>query len=1092
MSGNTYTKTTLLECPRSQSDEGIANNNTDPSKWTNKCGDGLVLKAGDQISVHSSYVSEIGAESGQIQIKGQELNASVNVEITEFENLWRNEELPHKYALQNASNKTVNIKIRDDTVNLVVSPYKCANIDNYVFLPRRWTASGTTVFWDQNEKRDGGSLAGGNRDMGQTQRPPNPLNRCSDDLSTKYWGGNNSKKAQPNYKVSGKNDGSRFTLFTRKQTFFDVPSETRITVSGISTLGSPILQVTHSSSTRDLIPAMPILNALPLLGFNVGASVVSVNGSFVTMSENAIATTTSQNRFTFKFGGPDAIRRFLPPDITSGLSTAQAQAQRDPAAFGDYIQIKNLITLKANPGYNSPTDLAVQLTEELIQRTDFEPFTYSTSNVSNTVHRKETFSFKSETQANKLYNVATANSYQRSYYDNWKRVDGAANYPETFSYLSQYQTIGIKRPELYTAGKKLNGIFADTGYLSSFLTPNASGDSVFVTNIKWTDANLLKFKEFFDSQTIYPELFQDYLQNGFKIRESNTRFFHMNLYDNSNFVDSGYGAANFSTNIRVDQVPAFGYDLYDGAVSASQTSFPLFVDYNPNTVDSLAKDVQETDYGSGIFSTTLTSDYAQLAYGFGRKVRTNLDGEGIAYKIGFQFSQTGDKIPNHFFHKNASAGVGRPLYQLGFGLGRYFGFDYHFTAYGTHVILPYNGNANTLGLGKLNEYSKIYRFGQAAYETMYLLDKYQFGMYIGADGPLINYDNTQQRFQIRDFHTSEVVGNLGYAGYNHTGTVLPTNPNAGDKCYKINKRPLYTNYSPEIAAYVEGFSGAVVGASINSYTSMNPNVEPWKIMDAMSGLFIEDWVVPEDSWDESLIGIMGYRYEQFHNPDTTSSRQVRLKASGANADLNNVNVITTNANVDEGDLIEYQMNSVAQSMYQPLNPVGVTPAFADRGARYVLPPITISPAESVNITAKRLPSKTLRPYYTIRSDIIGENQVLGGTTSGVTLPIVAITNKANPYGDFLNGFQGQITFTNTIDRVLTRIRCSIHEPDGTSARCDLNSAIIFRVDQQVQANMDVVGDLLASKKKSDQLIAQELEDPELEFSGVKYTKDLFQ
>jgi len=260
----------------------------------------------------------------------------------------------------------------------------------------------------------------------------------------------------------------------------------------------------------------------------------------------------------------------------------------------------------------------------------------------------------------------------------------------------------------------------------------------------------------------------------------------------------------------------------------------------------------------------------------------------------------------------------------------------------------------------------------------------------------------------------------------------------------------------------------------------------------MSGLFIEDWVVPEDSWDESLIGIMGYRYEQFHNPDTTSSRQVRLKASGANADLNNVNVITTNANVDEGDLIEYQMNSVAQSVYQPLNPVGVTPAFASRGARYILPPITISPAESVNITAKRLPSKTLRPYYTIRSDIIGENQVLGGTTSGVTLPIVAITNKANPYGDFLNGFQGQITFTNTIDRVLTRIRCSIHEPDGTSARCDLNSAIIFRVDQQVQANMDVVGDLLNSKKKSDQLIAQELEDPEFEFSRVKYTKDLFQ
>ena len=135
MNNNTFTKTTLIECPRSQSDEGIANNNIDPSKWTNKVGQGLVLKAGDQISVHSSYVSEIGAESGQIQIKGQELNASVNVEVTEFENLWRNEELPHKYALQNATNKTVNIKIRDDTVNLVVSPCVCVCVCVCVPLP---------------------------------------------------------------------------------------------------------------------------------------------------------------------------------------------------------------------------------------------------------------------------------------------------------------------------------------------------------------------------------------------------------------------------------------------------------------------------------------------------------------------------------------------------------------------------------------------------------------------------------------------------------------------------------------------------------------------------------------------------------------------------------------------------------------------------------------------------------------------------------------------------------------------------------------------------------------------------------------------
>jgi hypothetical protein len=369
-------------------------------------------------------------------------------------------------------------------------------------------------------------------------------------------------------------------------------------------------------------------------------------------------------------------------------------------------------------------------------------------------------------------------------------------------------------------------------------------------------------------------------------------------------------------------------------------------------------------------------------------------------------------------------------------------------------------------------------------------------MYLGADEPIINYDQEQQRFQLRNLHTAEVVGNLKNAGLIVSGQQVPTDANAGDPCYKINKRMLRWNYSPDMSPYIDNFSASFTGGSDNAYISHNVGIEPWSIMDAQSGLFIEDWVVPENLWDESLVGIMGYRYNQFHNPNSTSSRQVRLKAHGANADLNNVNIITTNANVGEADVKGYQQNTTAAPQYGPVLPVAMEPSgtsFSTPG-RYITPAITNSPVQSVNITAERLPTKTLRPYYTIRSDIIAEpNHVLGGLTSGVTMPIVAITNKANPYGDFLNGFQGQIEFTNTIDRVLTRIRCSIHEPNGEAARCDLDSAIIFRIDQQIPANLDVVGQLLQSKKKSDQLIAEEAEDPELEFQNVKYqSKDLFE
>ena len=149
-----FTKTTIIECPRSQSDEGIANNNQNPSQWTNRVGNGIHLKPGDKISVHSSYISEIGAEAGQIQIKGQDLNASVEVEITEFTNSLLQEDLPQKYTLQRAENVKKTVEIRDDTFNLVVSPYKCANGEYYAHLPRRYISKGTDNFWVTQHSRD--------------------------------------------------------------------------------------------------------------------------------------------------------------------------------------------------------------------------------------------------------------------------------------------------------------------------------------------------------------------------------------------------------------------------------------------------------------------------------------------------------------------------------------------------------------------------------------------------------------------------------------------------------------------------------------------------------------------------------------------------------------------------------------------------------------------------------------------------------------------------------------------------------------------------------------------------------------------------
>lgn len=368
MSG--LTRTTLIECPRSQSDEGITNNNQNPSQWTNRVGSGLHLKPGDKISVHSSYVSEIGAEAGQIQIKGKDLNASVEVEITEFTNTMESPEVPVKFIHQKAENVKKTINIRDDTLNLVVSPYKCTNGEFYCHLPRRFTSVGVDNHWNRLHSRDVNPVDG---DLGQTVLPPPELNRCKSDINIKYWA-YRSGIAHGRHRIDGINDGSRFTIFTRKETFYDSPYSVSITVTGQATDNSAEIKLFHGSTTKELFKGMELIAQSPDTIFGVGEVInadISSDDTIV-MSGNASATTNTFNKFTFRYPLADSDFKLPPTTANSSFPQQACESFRDPALWGDYIQVKNLISVKANPGYNSPTDLADQLTQELNNRTDIE------------------------------------------------------------------------------------------------------------------------------------------------------------------------------------------------------------------------------------------------------------------------------------------------------------------------------------------------------------------------------------------------------------------------------------------------------------------------------------------------------------------------------------------------------------------------------------------------------------------------------------------------------------------------------------------------------------------------------------------------
>ena len=120
------------------------------------------------------------------------------------------------------------------------------------------------------------------------------------------------------------------------------------------------------------------------------------------------------------------------------------------------------------------------------------------------------------------------------------------------------------------------------------------------------------------------------------------------------------------------------------------------------------------------------------------------------------------------------------------------------------------------------------------------------------------------------------------------------------------------------------------------------------------------------------------------------------------------------------------------------------------------------------MVATNLPRRMVRPYYCIRSDIISESHYLGGADSGQLLPVVAIVNKIDGYGDFYFGTQSPFVFTATKSRGITSIKTSIHYPDQTYANVNSDSGVIYSIRKTQPAVANVVEELLGEMNKKEQ------------------------
>ena len=1073
-------ETILVECSRQSSIEGTTQNFTTEAEWTCECGDGIVVDIGDKIQVHSGFVSEKGAQAGEIEIKERDRGESMLVEVSKdikysipFE--YHLPDTPsesvglkqrYDFQMEEGGNHTIPIEINDGETNVIYSPYKTANGEYYITLPRRhvgvaeFAKTHNLAPFNTLDANDGPFISGHNLGAGVMG---NIMYQLDGEAHTLAHSGNNFTEAwqfNPNdYKLmlpqgantySGslnrthrkgliKNDNSRYTIFRAKKIY-------RSKFAAFEDTGEYI---------GNLSP--------------------------------------------------------MTPDAVGSAGWFDAFDKRDPATLLEWEQVRELVKLSSKTGFNKPQDVSVELSQQLNLRSE-EKSRSLISRVDTHGMATQNVMYKYyESPCYKAYSCAGSH-FDKDAFEKFKRVDTTTGnvgdvLDTAHQYLSQYQHIGVKRPELFIQGRKTNG---SQGFLKT-----ATGDGrntptnaeCLNLGLEWTDANLNKLNDLFKVQGQYPELFSSFDERAPLSQQGphtppgryytidgvdKHRFLHFNKQDEQN--TAVHQAANI---YRHNPKNSLGYDLYghEGhnlpspnndrhTYDNTMASYPIFFDFNSDLVNNSPDDVGYCEDGGGG-----VSNINDLAYGWARKMRVDptlsVSGEEKFY-IGIQFTRTGNGVPEFLY--NGLSHIA--LSSIPGNTGRRFGWDYHFSAYGNPCMILYSGlvNANsfTTNIGQFcyDEFSRYRAAISVASHTGNIRDIAPMynQIFLGADEPVIGYDTTEERFFFSNLHMSERGGNPSNAGQVEHGSnpEVDTVPTADDRCYKINKRMLGNNYCPNVAPYTDASIRLAAESVYPEQLKMSENLEPFIPYDAMGGIFIEEIVVKEDIWDENLIGVLGFEYSQFNNDNV--NRQISITDR---LNSNNVSSLTTQAPIRVDDLVSWTKNGYGNNTYD----IGHGKVMARRigtthQGQSLYPPATIFLADgdnSTKITALNLPTKTARPYYSIRSDIIPQSQFIGGnqdltraTAGAVNRPVVAIVNKVNGYGDFYTGAENQVVFTNTEKRVITAIKTSIHDPDGSYAKVDKSSSVIYKIIKDKQIDLTPLKTLLESKRKADQLMGQQV------------------
>ncbi len=756
-------------------------------------------------------------------------------------------------------------------------------------------------------------------------------------------------------------------------------------------------------------------------------------------NDNSRFTLFKQKRIVWNSGdvsNASASEYVLNSKVLTDLSVPN-NAKCDPALH-EYVLYKEKKVVQIPQGYNSPANVAAEVTN-FLTTTDEPKF----------INERDSKARENSVIVNSTLNKAfpctnytlLGGEFNRAYFNSNRLTEGyvgAPGPPSTNSagsgggaenlatqYLNSYAYVGFKRPEIVEAGRHL----PYNGYelISEQAQTNASSATI-DTSIEWNEENLLMLKTLFDTQTLYPDLIRGGLTNGRTNYSASVnptsaslgasfaeeaRFLHLDLKKvSSGFYPVGSDMYNVSHSTNNINLPPLSN-------ASDLSSVPLFFAYNNNSSHLTSND-------------TDGENYSVLAYGFAKK-NTILGPTQPC--ISFLTEQIGG-IPESYYQEQG--GILEEFTKLG--------YDYHFNAYGNAAIILSSG------------FAPVQYYGYQSFAGGTLIRN----VYVGSNNPAFQWNELASRFEFENLHTAEKVGNFYNAGDPDPTTVFgpPPTDQAVQDCYKLDKQLHYTTWSPSMFPYsVITTSGSK--ADQKSFPKINSNLEFDIFYDSQCGVTLEDMGYSQKNWDQGLWGIVGYDYNQFNaeGPDI-QNRLIKYQD-----DTRNVVAMTTNADISSVDSQTYSTNVWSTNLYsqQPNSQINYFSSaknfstFTDTPTHEVAPTSVVL-ANSTRITSAKLPRRILRGYFLINSDILDQANFYQTANPLQTMAMVGKYSGAN---GFIQYDGGGAQFTCTRKKTITSIKTQILDPEGGLSQIGDNSGIIYRIDKQIQTDLEFGKNLLA-------------------------------